>query len=160
MIKKIALVSFMKIFVRFLFILFIVLGSEVGLAQYASQFLQIGESITLSSKVLMEDRKVNVYIPESYNDNVEKRYPVIYLLDGGIEEDFIHIVGLARFNSQPWVGRLPEAIVVGIENVNRRRDFTFAVDNIDFVEKEGFKKEHFPAYGGSDKYIDFIQMIY
>lgn len=79
MIKKIALVSFMKIFVRFLFILFIVLGSEVGLAQYASLFLQIGESITLSSKVLMEDRKVNVYIPESYNDNVEKRYPVIYL---------------------------------------------------------------------------------
>lgn len=142
-------------FFRVIFLIYIILGSKVVLGQYSD--LKIGESTTLSSQVLKEDRLINIYLPEGYEASGEKEYPVIYILDGGMQEDFIHIVGLARFNSQAWIGRLPEAIVVGIENVNRRRDFTFAVDNIDFIEKEGFKKEYFPEYGGSERYIDFIR---
>jgi len=51
---------------------------------------------------------------------------------------------------------VPASIVVGIENTNRRRDFTFSVSNTDFIEKEGFQKSSFPQYGGSELYIQAI----
>jgi len=138
--------------------LFVALLCVVKLnGQTAKEPLTIGESQVLFSKKLNENRRINVYLPEDYDSTGQTKYPVIYILDGGMEEDFVHLVGLVRFNSQPWIGRVPASIVVGIENTNRRRDFTYAVDNIDFIEKEGFKKEHFPQYGGSTAYIDFIE---
>lgn len=53
--------------------------------------------------------------------------------------------------------RFPRSIVVGIEGNVRRRDFTFAVANTDFIEKEGFQKSSFPQWGGSAPYIDFLE---
>ena len=74
-----------------------------------------------------------------------------------MEEDFFHIAGIVHYNTQPWVERFPRSIVVGIENTNRRRDFTYSVPDLNFLEKEGFKKESFPQYGGSEKYISFLK---
>lgn len=126
-------------------------------AQEKSKPLTIGKSDLLSSKILKEDRVLNIYLPENYNANDTLTYPVIYILDGGIEEDFLHIAGIVRFNTQEWIGRFPRSIVVGIEGNTRRRDFTFAVSNTHFIEKEGFSKSSFPQYGGSEKYMDFIE---
>lgn len=111
---------------------------------------------TLNSKELGEKRIINVYLPQGYNEETAQKYPVIYVLDGGVEEDFVHITGLVRYNNQPWIDRFPKSIVVGIENTNRRRDFSFPVENLDFVERMGFKKEQFSQYGGSAKYIAFL----
>ncbi len=119
--------------------------------------LVIGKSDVLFSTVLNENRTINITLPEGYHDDPNAKYPVIYILDGGMEEDFIHLAGIVRFSSQSWVNRLPGSIVVGIENTNRRRDFTFAVTNTDFIEKEGFKKSSFPQYGGSQNYMDFLE---
>ncbi|MFT6280578.1 MAG: putative alpha/beta superfamily hydrolase [Salibacteraceae bacterium] len=75
---------------------------------------------------------------------------MIYLLDGSAEEDFIHISGLVQFGSYPWIDMLPESIVIGISNVDRKRDFTFptsiAKDKIDF-----------PTSGGSENFMMFIE---
>ncbi|MEP2653008.1 MAG: alpha/beta hydrolase-fold protein, partial [Paraglaciecola sp.] len=79
-----------------------------------------------------------------------KKYPVIYLLDGSIEEDFIHIAGLVQFGSFSWVEMLPESIVVGISNVDRRRDFTFPTHN----KRD---KQDFPTTGHSQNFINFIE---
>src|ERR1700709_1382563 len=79
----------------------------------------------IQSKELAEKRILNIYLPEGYNPNDTTKYPVIYLLDGSADEDFIHVVGLVQFNSFPWINRVPPSIVVGIANVNRKRDFTF-----------------------------------
>lgn len=117
----------------------------------------IGKSEQLHSNIMKEDRIINVYLPEDYKPADTTKYPVIYVLDGGMEEDFFHIAGIVRFNTQPWVARFPRSIVVGIEGNSRRRDFTFAVSNIDFIEKEGFKKSSFPQYGGSESYIQFMK---
>ncbi|RBL89374.1 alpha/beta hydrolase [Chitinophaga flava] len=116
----------------------------------------IGHSQEIQSKVLNEKRKINIYLPEGYNPNDTTKYPVVYIIDGGVEEDFFHITGIIRFNTQPWINRLPKSIVVGIENTDRRRDCSFAVDNLDFLKKMGFKKEQLPSYGGSANYIKFI----
>ena len=119
--------------------------------------LVLGWVHEIQSVSLGEKRTLNIYLPEGYNKNDTIKYPVIYLLDGGAEEDFIHIAGLVRYNTQPWINRFPRSIIVGIENTNRRRDFTFAVPNLDFVKRMGFKPEQFPAYGGSAKFIAFME---
>lgn len=83
----------------------------------------LGKITTIHSTELNEDRILNIYLPEGYNSN--ESYPVIYLLDGSANEDFIHIVGLVQFANFEWVKLLPKSIVVGIENVDRKRDFTY-----------------------------------
>jgi uncharacterized protein len=104
----------------------------------------------LKSNELAENRLLNIYLPEGYNKNDTAKYPVIYLLDGSANEDFIHIVGLVQFYNFEWVHQLPKCIVVGIASVDRVRDFTFST-----TSKE--QKVRFPTSGHSDKFISFIE---
>ena len=78
----------------------------------------------IQSKELTEKRVLNIYLPEGYNKMDTVKYPVIYLLDGSANEDFIHIVGLVQFFSFEWINLVPKSIVVGIATVDRKRDFT------------------------------------
>jgi predicted alpha/beta superfamily hydrolase len=110
----------------------------------------IGETIAFNSNVLNEVRTLNIYLPASYNSASKKKYPVIYLLDGSAEEDFIHLAGLVQFGSFSWINQIPESIVVGIANVNRKRDFTYPTSNIK-------DKVDFPSSGGSKDFIKFIR---
>lgn len=112
---------------------------------------------SIQSTSLHEKRVLNIYLPAGYSPDSATRYPVIYLPDGGADEDFVHITGLVSYYTTPWVGRFPPSIVVGLANVNRRRDFTYPVPNLDFLARIGFTKNQFPAYGGSGAYIDFIE---
>lgn len=121
------------------------------------QPLSLGITVQLPSAILNETRTVNIYMPEGYNSCDSLVYPVVYILDGGLQEDFIHITGIIQYNSQPWVNRTPKSIVVGIENTNRKRDFTFHVSNPDFLKKMGYNTEDKPYYGGSANYIAFLE---
>lgn len=104
----------------------------------------------IQSKVLAEKRILNIYLPEGYNQNDTTKYPVVYLLDGSADEDFIHIVGLYQFNSFPWINRVPKSIVVGIGTVDRRRDFTYPTT----IEKD---KAKYPTTGKSAAFISFLE---
>lgn len=104
----------------------------------------------IQSKELSEKRILNIYLPEAYNSKDSIKYPVIYLLDGSADEDFIHITGLVQFNSFEWVNQVPKSIVVGIATVDRRRDFTFPTT----IEKD---QKKFPTSGHSAQFISFIE---
>jgi hypothetical protein len=110
----------------------------------------LGSIIEMQSKVLSEKRILNIYLPNNYNEKDTVKYPVIYLLDGSADEDFIHIAGLIQFSNFPWVDILPNTILVGIANIDRRRDFTFPTT----IDKD---KKDFPTTGQSAKFIDFIE---
>lgn len=124
-------------------------SSEANERQNVRAF-SIGESFEFRSKVMAEDRTINVYLPASYKESGEKRYPVIYLLDGSVDEDFIHVAGLVQFGSFPWIEMLPESIVIGIGNVDRKRDFTYPSNN----EKD---QEMLPTSGGSKKFVEMLE---
>lgn len=104
----------------------------------------------IESKELAEKRVLNIYLPEGYKHDDTTKYPVIYLLDGSADEDFIHIVGLVQFNSFEWVNQVPKSIVVGIATVDRRRDFTFPTT----INED---KRRYPTTGHSEKFIAFIE---
>ncbi len=110
----------------------------------------IGETIEFHSTVLDENRTLNIYLPNGYSPDSLKKYPVIYLLDGSVDEDFMHVVGLVQFGSFSWIEMIPESIVVGIANVDRKRDFTFPTNNVK-------DKVDFPTTGGSERFIQFIE---
>ena len=110
----------------------------------------LGSIDRIHSKELGEERMVNIYFPPGYNRNDTIKYPVSYLLDGSADEDFIHVVGLYQFNSFEWINRVPKSIIVGIANVDRKRDFTFPTT----IEKD---KQKYPTTGHSDQFIRFIE---
>ena len=112
--------------------------------------LHIGDRVTLHSEILDEDRVINIYLPYGYSVDSAQTYPVIYLLDGSIHEDFLHISGLVQFGSYSWINMVPESIVVGIENVNRTRDFTGAT-------RDSLHKAEYPEMGGSETFIRFLK---
>lgn len=104
----------------------------------------------IQSTALAEKRVLNIYLPEGYTQNDSTTYPVIYLLDGSANEDFIHIAGLVQFCNFEWVNQLPKSIVVGIASVDRQRDFTFPTT----LEEQ---KTRFPTSGHSENFISFIE---
>jgi predicted alpha/beta superfamily hydrolase len=108
--------------------------------------LTIGEIRTLKSKILNEERTLNIYLPQNFDKT--KSYPIIYLLDGSMNEDFIHVTGLIQFFNQMY--SMPETIVVGIANVDRKKDFTFHTDLKDL-------QKDYPTTGHSDKFISFLE---
>ncbi len=116
----------------------------------ASKPFVLGIIEELHSTHLAEKRTLNIYLPEGYKQADTARYPVIYLLDGSADEDFIHVVGLVQFNNFPGINRVPKSIVVGIANVDRRRDFTHPTT----VEDD---KKRFPTTGHSANFIAFIE---
>ncbi|MBU8895325.1 alpha/beta hydrolase [Corallococcus sp. H22C18031201] len=80
-------------------------------------------SLTLTSTVLKEQRHILVYLPPGYDaPGATTRYPVLYMPDGGEQEDFPHVA--ATVDAGIRAGELRPFIVVGIENTERRRDMT------------------------------------
>jgi predicted alpha/beta superfamily hydrolase len=110
----------------------------------------LGVTEEIQSAQLGEMRTLNIYLPEGYKEEDTVKYPVIYLLDGGSDEDFIHVVGLVQFNSFPWINRVPKSIVVGIANTDRKRDFTYKTT----IEKD---QKLYPTTGHSDKFMAFLE---
>jgi uncharacterized protein len=118
-------------------------------ADQTSKPFVLGVVDECSSTVLGEKRILNIYLPEGYRPDDSLRYPVVYLLDGSADEDFIHVTGLFQFNSFSWINRVPKSIIVGIANVDRRRDFTFPTS----IEAD---KKKYPSTGHSERFIEFI----
>ncbi len=110
--------------------------------------LTIGDVVTIESKILSESRILNIYLPEGYKAADTLKYPVIYVLDGSMDEDFLSVVGLVQFfNSQM---NMPKTIVVGVANIDRKRDFTFPT-----IDKK--LRKDFPTTGGSRKFMSFLE---
>lgn len=110
----------------------------------------IGKTIKIKSQLLNETRDLNIYLPLSYSKDSSKTYPVIYLLDGSKDEDFLHISGIVQFGSFSWINMNPESIVVGIGNVDRKRDFTY-------TSQSELDQKEFPTSGKSENFISFIE---
>jgi predicted alpha/beta superfamily hydrolase len=110
--------------------------------------LVIGETFTIDSKILGERRRINVYAPPDYTKSPNARLPVLYMPDGGIAEDFLHVAGLVQVSVGN--GTMRPFLLVGIENTERRRDMTGPTEN------ENDKKIA-PRVGGSEAFRRFIR---
>lgn len=105
------------------------------------------DSFSMFSDPLAETRHINVWTPPGYAHTTDA-FPVLYMADGGIEEDFSHIANtLARLIAAK---KIEPTILVGIQNTQRRRDLSPPTS----VAKD---REIAPVVGGSAKFRDFIE---
>ena len=107
---------------RWIVLLTIALGGGAPGTAAAGQPMPAHASFTIDSAVLKEVRHLNVYTPPGYDVAKDTHYPVLYMPDGGLQEDFPHVAG--DIDAAIRAGAMRPMIVVGIENTERRRDMT------------------------------------
>lgn len=137
------------LYLRILFIAIAVGLFDVSLAAPLSPgaaALTIGETFTIDSAVLGETRRINVYIPAGLADG--QRLPVMYMPDGGLLEDFMHVAGLLQVGAGNGTTR--PFLLVGIENTERRRDLTGPTDSAK-------DRAIAPRVGGAQAFRKFIR---
>jgi len=130
---------------------------QQGVAQ-STYLFEIGVPDSLYSDTLMEMREIWVQLPENYTPESQLKYPVIYLLDGGV-----HLNAASTVLGYYWGGFMPEMIVVGISNrENRTRDLTTSVietqHGMEFRQKTG-NAENFTSFI-EQELIPFIESKY
>lgn len=107
------------------------------------------EQGTLASAVLGEQRDYLVHLPESYQDAPDRRYPVVFVLDGSSQD--LHTAASAALMARIGVGG--EVVVVGIPNVDgkgRQRDYTPPGMRQDLDADD-------PSLGGGDRFLAFLR---
>lgn len=112
----------------------------------------LGDKASLFSQVLKENRDYWVYLPNSYQKSTQT-YPVIYVLDADINVPLV--AALQHYLTR---GRMPlasEAIIVGIANTNRTRDFTptHVANSPDMAQQKG---GDYTQSGGAKNFLAFI----
>jgi predicted alpha/beta superfamily hydrolase len=114
----------------------------------------IGTIDSVYSKVLNEQRKIWVYVPDDFNSGLfsKQHYPVVYLLDG--DAHFLSVVGMIQQLSTVNGNNIcPQMIVVGIPNTDRTRDLTPS-----HIEASPFGGGNFDqTSGGSELFTNFIE---
>lgn len=116
------------------------------------KYLQ-SEIVTIHSKVLNEDRKIYIHCPKPDSTNLNKRFPVLYIMDG--ENHFELLAQYADYLSRPDVLAIPKMIIVGIPNTQRRRDLTPTVSTTDYLGKTDTSNLMKPS-GGNESFLKFI----
>lgn len=106
----------------------------------------IGTSFPVDSEVLGQTRTLNVHLPMGYEQRAE-RFPVVYLIDGGVQQDFVPVAGFGTLATLSRQYR--EFILVGVETVDRGFELTTR-------STEPYDVLNIPSNGGADEFRRFI----
>jgi predicted alpha/beta superfamily hydrolase len=129
---------------KFKFLIGLILFS---FSSYAQNAITIGDTKTIRSEILNEDRILEIHLPVSYGKS-DQTYPVLYLLDSFY--NFSHAVGTVEYLQ---LNRLiPDMIIVGIRNTNRNRDLS--PDSPELSKEE---RERMGTPGEADDFIAFLE---
>ena len=97
-------------------------GPKSAAQQTVPESIPSYDTLTINSPALGESRRINVHLPKGYAESRFTRFPVLYMPDGGIDEDFPHVVNTV--DSLIALRQIRPVIVVGVPNTERRRDLT------------------------------------
>ena len=120
----------------------------VTAASSAATPLVIGESFNIDSQALQEKRHINVYMARAWDTAPDAPLPVLYMPDGGVAEDFLHVAGLLQVSVAN--GTMRPFMLIGMQNTQRRRDLTGPTDSAE-------DRKIAPVVGGASAYRAFIR---
>lgn len=113
----------------------------------SAQPIVIGQTHIIQSRILGQDREVNVYLPPEYADK-SKRFPVLYIIDGGLDQDFLHVAGTSQLGAI-WARSQP-VVVVGVATKDRRAELAGPTSDPELLRK-------YPTAGKSSRFRDYIR---
>ncbi|MEN9570600.1 MAG: hypothetical protein RL172_1831 [Bacteroidota bacterium] len=135
---------------KYIFILFSIVTVQAS-AQNVELYNHISNNvITISSKILNQQRKIYVHLPKHDSTDKGNTYPVLYLLDG---ENHFHIVS-AYIDYLSYWNVIPKTIVVGIISSDRKKDLTPSHSLLNF---DGKIDSAYKTTGGNEQFLQFIQ---
>jgi predicted alpha/beta superfamily hydrolase len=128
-------------------------AASLALAVDNTDGITIGTTRVVQSQVLKEDRKVYIYLPESYaQSSGYRRYPVLYVRDGG--KFFQSFAGVVQHLTSDATPHAPEMIVVAIVETDRVRDSAPTRSLQGFTGKTD---EGFSSSGGGANFRRFLE---
>ncbi len=107
------------------------------------QDINIGIRDSVFSKILNEERELSIYLPPSYHSSPNQEYPVLYILDG--DYNFQYVAGLLELEGG-ISERIPEMILVAISGKGSETYGKNCKPNIEGLEDKG----------NADEVADFI----
>lgn len=111
-----------------------------------ARVIPLGQSYTIQSEVLGGPREINVWAPADY-PNGDEQLTVVYVLDGGVDQDFPHIAGLGQLGALS--ATYQRLIIVGVKTENRQAELT----------RRPHDERHaaeFPQAGGARRFQEFL----
>ncbi len=141
------------------------------MAQFPLATIPATEVRVLQSTIANQDYQISVALPFHYEDNSQKTYPVIYVLDANLYFGMVVDMVRAMNIRVPFCNELPDAIIVGIgypvtgslterlHHVMHLRDRDLGPDRSE--ESERFMQEYFPVptpliSGNGGPFLQFI----
>jgi predicted alpha/beta superfamily hydrolase len=144
----------LRYFFRWVMILFLLVAYKAQSQNTENYKYTPSEVATIHSTVLNEDRKVYIHCPKLDSSDVNKRFPVLYLMDG--DNHFELLSQYVDYLSRPDVAAMPKIIVVGIPNTKRVRDLTPTQSILNY-EGVPDTADWYKSSGGNDNFLNFIK---
>lgn len=108
----------------------------------ANEPLISGHIMNHHSKVLQQERRFMIDLPENYYDN-EFNYPTLYVVDGDFQ--FQHVSAVVK--NMTRMGKIPPMIVIGIATQG----------NADYIYQTTWAINDEPVYGGTSVFYQYIK---
>ena len=122
------------------------------------------EDFTFESKFI-DDKPYSIYLPPSYNDSLDKDYPVLYLMDGQVQ-----FGGKSPYSDASWnshlvadslvaTGNMKEVILIGVHHAGDNRFEEYMpqkpLDRLPRSDKDSIRnKVEYTVY--SDAFLKFL----
>mgnify|MGYP001173431607 FL=1 len=115
---------------KYIFNLLIILLSANLLNSQNLDTLQVSRiNDTILSKFLNQKRNIEIQLPRTYNVELEKKYPLIIVLDG----DYMFNMVAGSVDYLSYWGEIPENLIVGLNQKETRFKDTSVFDNLTYT---------------------------
>jgi len=98
------------IYKKLLVLCCLMFGFALVTQQSKAEVIATGESFSLQSTVLKQQRRYSVSLPSRYQAEPQRSYPVLYVIDADFQ--FFHVAATVKNLTQ--MGKIPPLIVVGV----------------------------------------------
>lgn len=126
----------------------LVAAAPPALAQPApARPIELGVRHELASQVLGDTRELNVWAPAGYAEG-SQRYSVVYVLDGAVDQDYLHIAGLGQLGELS--ATFGPVLIVGVQTRQRVAELTPPATDARY-------RTAFPQAGGAERFRRFLR---
>jgi len=125
-----------------------------GLADPAGEPIVVGSIHRIKSSVYGNEQVVTVRLPRGYSESPDKAYPVLFSIDGGPEQDFELLAGIAA--EAEFSTSFEPFILIGVKTEDRYKQLSPKMTRLPPERlKENFGERIVP--GGADTFRDYLQ---
>ena len=128
--------------------------AHAQLADPAGEPIVIGSIHRIRSTIYGNEQIITVRLPRGYADNPTRRYPVLFSVDGGPDQDFELLAGVAAEAEHST--SIEPFILIGVHTLDRYRQLTPAMTRLPPERlRENFRDRLVP--GGADRFRDYLE---